>query len=574
MNSLERPIEIYMVHQPTEIIFQDYKINYEQYEYYLKSYEDVGPLLENAGISYHVLLSSPFASDYYNHKKTIVMDGKHYATVVILRPPLFLVQGFFIEFIKKVSRIGIRVEPIDIPRSYQMLKMREKILSGKIAEAQSSGAPVDHAVLSEYQTVSEYLEQIQAREVRLFYATITLTVSGETSTEARKKAEVLKKDLESRGFLVDYPSYVQPLLYELKKPKIITDTLTLTGFYPLITTTLTDPGGTFLGYNAQDGSPVTLNIWLRKNYNIFVLGIPGAGKSMFGKVLLLRNLMQYPDLEYYIIDPENEFIPLLRATEGQIIEVREDRELGLDPIHLFPKYDAINIITMLTSIPPELKGELASLIVKADNIQELYKLSSKELKQYLVRLVEGPESFIFLGQPQDIKTKAGFCLGRILSSEVKRIISIMALAKIWNTIKTNVLNRRIIIVDEAWMFLNEPSVANFLAEISAGSRKKFSSLVLLTQQPQQVLATPIGKTLINNSATKLLLKQDINVIPDLAQQFLLEQWEQELLYKLETGQAYLLAEHIRLPVQITVTKDEYKLFTTKPLDLIENNEKT
>ncbi|MGB9614614.1 MAG: VirB4 family type IV secretion system protein, partial [Fervidobacterium sp.] len=469
--------------------------------------------------------------------------------------------------------IGIRVEPIDIPRSYQMLKMREKILSGKIAEAQSSGAPVDHAVLSEYQTVSEYLEQIQAREVRLFYATITLTVSGETSTEARKKAEVLKKDLESRGFLVDYPSYVQPLLYELKKPKIITDTLMLTGFYPLITTTLTDPGGTFLGYNAQDGSPVTLNIWLRKNYNIFVLGIPGAGKSMFGKVLLLRNLMQYPDLEYYIIDPENEFIPLLRATEGQIIEVREDRELGLDPIHLFPKYDAINIITMLTSIPPELKGELASLIVKADNIQELYKLSSKELKQYLVRLVEGPESFIFLGQPQDIKTKAGFCLGRILSSEVKRIISIMALAKIWNTIKTNVLNRRIIIVDEAWMFLNEPSVANFLAEISAGSRKKFSSLVLLTQQPQQVLATPIGKTLINNSATKLLLKQDINVIPDLAQQFLLEQWEQELLYKLETGQAYLLAEHIRLPVQITVTKDEYKLFTTKPLDLIENNEK-
>ncbi|MGB9693740.1 MAG: hypothetical protein ACPLYF_02740, partial [Fervidobacterium sp.] len=136
------------------------------------------------------------------------------------------------------------------------------------------------------------------------------------------------------------------------------------------------------------------------------------------------------------------------------------------------------------------------------------------------------------------------------------------------------LNRRIIIVDEAWMFLNEPSVANFLAEISAGSRKKFSSLVLLTQQPQQVLATPIGKTLINNSATKLLLKQDINVIPDLAQQFLLEQWEQELLYKLETGQAYLLAEHVRLPVQITVTKDEYKLFTTKPLDLIENNEKT
>jgi hypothetical protein len=30
-----------------------------------------------------------------------------------------------------------------------------------------------------------------------------------------------------------------------------------------------------------------------------------------------------------------------------------------------------------------------------------------------------------------------------------------------------------------------------------------------------------------------------------------------------------MAEHIRLPVQITVTKNEYKLFTTKPMDLME-----
>jgi len=569
LNALEHPIEIYVLHTPTEMVFQNYKINYEQYEYFLKSYEDLAPLLENAGITYHPLLTPPFTNEYFNQRRTIIMNGKSYATIAIIRPPLYLVQGFLIEYIKKVSRIGIRIEPIEISAAYSMLKMREKLLSGKIAEAQTTGVPVDYTTLTEYQTTTEYLEQLQAREVRLFYVTITLTVSGETSTEAIQKARLLKRDLESRGFIVDYPSFVQPLLYELQKPKIITDTLTLTGFYPLITTTLTDPGGVFLGYNTLDGSPITLNIWLRKNYNMFVLGIPGAGKSMFGKTFLLRNLMQYPDMEYYIIDPENEFIPLIKATEGQIIEVREDNELGLDPIHLFPKYDAINIISMLTGIPPELKGELASTIVSAKSLQELYNLASKELKQYLVRLVNGPESFIFLGKPQDIGTRVGFCLGRILSSEVKRIISIMALAKIWNTIKTSQLNRRIIIIDEAWMFLNEPSVANYLAEISAGSRKKFSSLILLTQQPQQVLATQVGKILIDNSVTKLLLKQDINTIPDLTQQFLLEQWEQELLYKLETGQAYLMAEHIRLPVQITVTKNEYKLFTTKPIDLME-----
>ncbi|MGC9069419.1 MAG: VirB4 family type IV secretion system protein [Thermoprotei archaeon] len=571
LNSLEYPVEFYVYHEPVEMEYLGHKFNYESYDFYLKSYENVAPLLERAGIRYHPLISEPSFGEYYTHKKFLIINGKYYSNIVVVKPAPYLDQGFLINFIPNITRLAMKIEPIDTHSAYNMLKMKEKILAGRIVEAQNTGAPVDAGLLAEYNTVSSYLEQLQAREIRLFYTTIVFTVSGETQREAITKAKFVKRELESRGFVVDYPSFVQHILYELTKPRFITDTLTLTTFYPLITTSLTDPGGLYLGNSLYDNSPILLNLWIHTSFNIFALGPLGVGKSMFAKVFLLRNLMQYPDLEYYIIDPENEFIPLLVRTGGQTILVREDRELGLDPLHLFPKYEAINIIALLIGLPQELKGELASLTMTVSNIRELYQQASEKLKQYLVRLVKGPESFVFLGEPQNISSRVGFCIRDITSTEVKRIIAIMALAKIWQTIKESSekgQKRKIVIIDEAWMFLNDPTIANFLAEISAGARKRFTSLILLTQQPLQVLQVPIGKVLLQNSAIKLLLKQDINTIPELAQLFSLESWEQELLYKLETGQAYLLAEHIRLPIQIIVTKDEYNLFTTKPTDFI------
>ena len=76
--------------------------------------------------------------------------------------------------------------------------------------------------------------------------------------------------------------------------------------------------------NSLTKSIITLDRTEEMNSNGFTLGTSGSGKSMFTKAEIADVLMKYPNDEIIVIDPENEYLPLVREYDGEILKLAPD----------------------------------------------------------------------------------------------------------------------------------------------------------------------------------------------------------------------------------------------------------
>lgn len=76
-----------------------------------------------------------------------------------------------------------------------------------------------------------------------------------------------------------------------------------------------------ISINSLTKSIITLDRTEEMNSNGFVLGTSGSGKSMFTKAEIFDVLLKYPNDEIIVIDPENEYKPLVEYFNGEILKL-------------------------------------------------------------------------------------------------------------------------------------------------------------------------------------------------------------------------------------------------------------
>ncbi len=75
--------------------------------------------------------------------------------------------------------------------------------------------------------------------------------------------------------------------------------------------------GLSYGINLQTNNPVVVDRCDEMNANGFIVGTSGSGKSMFVKREIISAILKYTNDEFLIIDPENEYLPLLKDLDGE-----------------------------------------------------------------------------------------------------------------------------------------------------------------------------------------------------------------------------------------------------------------
>ena len=75
-----------------------------------------------------------------------------------------------------------------------------------------------------------------------------------------------------------------------------------------------------------------------------------------------------------------------------------------------------------------------------------------------------------------------------------------------------------------------------------------------------------GKALVENCASKVLLRQDEAAISLVCETFGLSGVEKEAVLEFQPGQGILISENVHIPVDFTATREEYAFFTTKPTE--------
>jgi conjugal transfer ATP-binding protein TraC len=110
-----------------------------------------------------------------------------------------------------------------------------------------------------------------------------------------------------------------------------------------------------------------------------------------------------------------------------------------------------------------------------------------------------------------LRTSAPICTFDLkgLSSypDLQSVMILILTDFILNQVEQDKTNRKRIILDEAWELLKSPASANFMEYCARTLRKTGSGITFITQGIEEIVSSPIGAAILNNTATKFVMLQ-------------------------------------------------------------------
>ncbi|MDR0372998.1 MAG: DUF87 domain-containing protein [Nitrososphaerota archaeon] len=586
LNSLPCQTKLFAVKTQKTLSITENELTTTYYRFYIETCEPIDWLIEQCGFKHHPLTERPQTKPTQPFPKYLTLeDGKLQRTFTIYQLPSTLLPGFISELYGLCDQVLICIKPLapEIASSHMGKYLR--LLKSILLADQTKGRITKDEIKLKHNMAQATYQGLITGSTRLFEIKINLTINANNPEDLKAQTKKLKDTLQARFIRLDYPTHLQQelALGDIGK-KLIVDTTTASTFFPFVSADLIEsPGGVFLGINQLTGAPVVFDPHLRMNQNIIIMGKSGSGKSFTSKILLTRLLQKHKNLAYYIVDPENEYGEVGKLSDADVLDITTEKQLGLDPVQIFAdnKDTATGILADLTGIDDShTYQELRTIVGTSHDIVQVYQNSPPTLKDHLAPFITGPDSFLTLGQPQKFSSRMVFNLSalyRQLALTQRRSLTfqaanVLVFSKIWQMIDNPKFLPlhipKLVIIDELWLYTSLPASASFLEGVSRRGRKRNVLLLLNSQRLADIIENPAGRAVIENCATKMLLRQDESAIRLAGQTIGLSVAEMEALLELGPGQGLITAGDIHLPIDFLATNEEYGVFTTKPTERI------
>lgn len=110
--------------------------------------------------------------------------------------------------------------------------------------------------------------------------------------------------------------------------------------------------------------------------------------------------------------------------------------------------------------------------------------------------------------------------------------------------------------DECWEFLKDHEVAELILHLYKASAKWDCAIYSITQEPQDLLKTPIGKSIISNSSIKLFMHIDADVSPEDLAVCGLNEKEIQIISGLRTEKGHFSECFLKFGSDSTVIRNE------------------
>ncbi|MFE6611966.1 VirB4 family type IV secretion system protein [Amycolatopsis sp. NPDC057786] len=522
--------------------------------------------------------------------------------------------------------VSLHIEPIDPVTAANRLKRQLSKLESGRRHTSDKGRLVDPMVEAATEDAYDLSSRVARGEGKLYRLGLYLTVHATSEadlTEQVAAVRALAASLLMNAQPTTYRSLqgwvsTLPLALDLIGMRRTFDTSALAAAFPFTSpdlppsdpTSVAAPAGVLYGFNVGSQGLVHWDRFSADNYNAVALGRSGAGKSYLVKLETLRSL--YRGVEVSIIDPEDEYRRLCEAIGGTYIHLG-DADVRINPFDLpiavrpdgrrtAPK-DALTrralflhtVIGVLlgTDLSAQQRAVLDRAIIatyqqagitsdprtwgrQAPLLADLAAVLTgtadpvaADLGARLHPFVEGAFSTMFSGSTT---TRAEghltvFSL-RDLPDELRPIGTLLTLDTVWRRVSNPAIRRpRLITVDEAWLLMQDPAGARFLHRMAKAARKHWAGLTIATQDVGDVLGTELGKAIIANAATQILLRQAPQAIDEIVATFNLSEGEKQFLISADKGQGLLSTGTQRVAFQSLASPQENALITTDPAEL-------
>lgn len=103
--------------------------------------------------------------------------------------------------------------------------------------------------------------------------------------------------------------------------------------------------------------------------------------------------------------------------------------------------------------------------------------------------------------------------------------------------------------------------------MAKASRKQWAGLTVATQDTADVLGSDLGKAVVANAATQILLRQASQAIDEITRTFDLSMGERQFLLSADRGQGLLSTGTQRVAFQSIASPVEHELVTSNPAEI-------
>jgi hypothetical protein len=390
-------------------------------------------------------------------------------------------------------------------------------------------------------------------------------------------------------------------------------------FYPFTGSDVSMERGAMFGINPNGGLIILdpFNNSELENANLVVFAKSGAGKSFFLKTVACRLL---PSCNVFVIDPEAEYNHLCDLVNGQYIRLSSD-SLQLNPFELFGQLSPdrpasaeldkeegsffreklLNLITLFElllsddgALSQKEKAFLYKCLVKTyenrgitmnpathvrptPNMQEFYVIMSSASRgdhrfgvgEDAYGLSERLERYLHLFPPRTRVALDNRFIDfniRELNDTLKPIGLFLITEFLWTKMRqarqaSIAQPHTIVLIDEAWLLMQFPQGARFLAEFARRIRKYGGGLWCTTQNSDDFLRSEEGKTILAMATMKFLMKQDASTIDSVIHTFRLSPGQRNFLLGARRGEG-LFATKSWTSMEVVASPKEAEMANT------------
>lgn len=555
--------------------------------------------------------------DVVINKPDYLQIDKKYHEIIYAHGYPRLVESGFLDRLVSCSgdfdfSLHITPQPIEqtmITLNKELQKQRADLYSAKIKNQFSPSLEI------KYKDTKKILENLQKGSEKLYNISLYINCRADSLEELNLLTKKVESELNSLLIIPKKPLFRMidgfksclPLAEDFLNNKRNITTSALGAFFPFTSSFFKfDETGIWLGLN-NNGIPIIRDIFKLTNSNGLCLASSGAGKSYLTKLMISRHLLN--GTKTIVIDPQGEYKGLVSRFEGQRIDLSRTSDTIINPLDLMG-HDYTEKRLTLMDLMPVMLGELSEP-QKAFIDQALTESYEKKgiytndkdswnneppILGDVLKILEGMEKkainlekntlrslinrlrlyvtgvFSFLNRHTNINFDNDFICFDIgnMPKQVKPTIMFLVLDYVYMKMKGDI-QRKLLVVDEAWSLLSRTEEASYIFEIVKTCRKFNMGLFLINQEVEGMLNSQAGRSVLANSSYTILLKQKPAVIDDIQKTFHLSNVERMTLLTAGIGEGLLLMEDEHSKLKIVASPEEHKQITTNADEILENN---
>lgn len=506
--------------------------------------------------------------------------------------------------------MSLYIYPIESAYIQKYLRKRLTQLHSERSMNAEKGLINDPGLEAQIQDVEELRAKLTRWQEKYFHFGLYITIYSSTEESLGKIGKDIETILAGRNVL-QKQSYLRAEQWFISTGPFAKDELGvyrnistggLSTTFPFSSSTLSHDDGILYWVNTHNNSLIIFDRFKTENANMVVFAKSGSGKSFAVKLEILRTLMLGTDV--IVIDPENEYRPLVDTVWGSYLDVSLNSEERINPFDLplgmkdheekpgdLLRSAVIDLLGLMNLMLGKLSSEEESIMEKAlittyslkgitledddavgkeipimKDLQDVLETmdGGESLVRRLEKYTSGIFAWIFSQHTNvDLKEWLQVFSVRDLDDILRPTTMYVILNHIWNKVRSSG-KKRLLVIDEAWNVMQHEDSAKFLFWLVKRARKYNLWITTITQDVEDFAASSYGKPIITNSSIQVLLKQSSASIDALQNIFKLTEQEKYILLNAAVWQWLFFAWAEHVGIQIVASYYEEQIVSSSP----------